>query len=241
MRIDKIEVIEYIKSIKDPQKFLAYCKKYHEIEPRDIAYIVSASTVSKDPENISFMLAGAEIIIITWNIIGGRRRLNRKRLEEDIVNAYEESKKDLKIFREKRLENIDLDDTNIRDAIKNIFLKFSSKTSIGSTGASKILHLINPHVFMMWDTKIRGAYHKLHKRHRSYDENQKIAECYLEFLKQSQEIIKTLLQNISEDDLWKEHQKFINKEFFETFSFRETILKMLDEANYIRFTRRITL
>jgi hypothetical protein len=180
VRIDKVEVIEYIKNIKDPQKFLAYCKKYHEIEPRDIAYIVSASIVSKDPDNINFMLAGAEIIIMTWNIIGGRRRLNRRRLEEDIVDAYEESKKDLKIFREK-LENIDLDDTNIRDAIKNIFLKFSSKSSIRCTGASKILHLINPRVFMMWDLKIRGAYHRLHVKHRSYDENQKIAECYLEF------------------------------------------------------------
>jgi hypothetical protein len=93
----------------------------------------------------------------------------------------------------------------------------------------------------MWDTKIRGAYHTLHVGHGLYGKNQEVAECYLEFLKQSQEIIKTLLQNISEDDLWKEHQKFMNKEFFETFSFRETILKMLDEANYIRFTRRVIL
>jgi len=93
----------------------------------------------------------------------------------------------------------------------------------------------------MWDIKIKKAYNKLHKRLRSYDGNQKTAEYYLEFLKQSQEIIKTLLYNISEDDLWKEHQKSIDKEFFRVFSFRETILKMLDEVNYIRFTKGVTI
>jgi hypothetical protein len=239
----KDEVVEYINTIRDPQKFLAYCNKFHESEPRDIAYVVSASIVSKDPDNINFILAGSRIIIMTWNIVIYQKlpRDVKLRLEKDILDAYEESREDLKSFRGRRLENIDLDDNNIEDAIKNIFLKFSTKASIGSTGASKILHLINPHVFMMWDTKIKKAYHKLHKRHRSYDENQKTAECYLEFLKQSQEIIKTLLHNISEDNLWKEHQKSIDKEFFRVFSFRETILKMLDEVNYIRFTKGVII
>jgi hypothetical protein len=239
----KDEVAEYINTIKDPQRFLAYCNKFHESEPRDIAYVVSASIVSKDPGDINFILAGAKIIIMTWNVASYQklRRDVKLRLEKDIVDAYEESREDLKSFRGRRLENIDLDDNNIKDAIKNIFLNFSTKTSIGSTGASKILHLINPHVFMMWDARIREAYHTLHVGHGLYGKNQKIAECYLEFLKQSQEIIKTLLHNISEDDLWKEHQKSIEKEFFRVFSFRETILKMLDEANYIRFTKGVTI
>jgi len=129
-----------------------------------------------------------------------------------------------------------------KNAIKKyIFLKFSLKASIKSTGASKILHLINLHIYMTWDTKIKKAYHKSYKRHRSYDNNQKLSECYLDFLKLSQEIIKTLLYNISEDDLWKEHQKSVEKEFFRVFSFRETILKMLDEVNYIRFTKGVTI
>ena len=67
------EVIEYIKSIKDSQKFLEYCKKYHEEEPRYIAYVVSRNVISRDPNNISFILAGAKVVIITWNAVRFQR------------------------------------------------------------------------------------------------------------------------------------------------------------------------
>lgn len=136
-----------------------------------------------------------------------------------------------------RLELLDLEDARLGEDIKSIFLEFSSKRSIGFTGASKVLHLLNPHLFMMWDASIRKAYHKLHKRcHKEGDE-----ECYLEFLKQSQEIVEAILSRISEDALWREHLKFVDKEFMNAFSFREGILKMLDECNYVRFKLKINL
>jgi len=40
------EVAEYIESIKDPTKFLEYCRRYHEGERRDIAYVISMNIVS---------------------------------------------------------------------------------------------------------------------------------------------------------------------------------------------------
>ncbi|MEM2613489.1 MAG: hypothetical protein QXW86_05535 [Saccharolobus sp.] len=45
----------------------------------------------------------------------------------------------------------------------------------------------------------------------------------------------------SEEDLWKAHLNFIDKDFMEEFSFKETILKMLDEYNYVRFRLGIEL
>ena len=64
-------------------------------------------------------------------------------------------------------------------------------------------------------------------------------DCYLEFLKQSQEIIRTILSKRSENDIWNDHLTFIDKDFMAAFSFKESMLKMLDECNYIRFTLNI--
>jgi len=59
----------------------------------------------------------------------------------------------------------------------------------------------------MWDVSIRDCYHKLHtKNHKVGD-----PECYLEFLKQSQKIIKAILSKESEENLWKKHLKFLDK------------------------------
>jgi len=144
---------------------------------------------------------------------------------------------ELEKLKGERLENLHLNDDELKETIKRIFLEFSSKRSIGFTGASKILHVLNPFVFMMWDNNIRSAYHKLHT------DNHKLGspECYLEFLRQSQEIIKTILNKRSEDDIWSDHLTFIDKDFMMAFSFRESMLKMLDECNYVRFKLNIKL
>jgi hypothetical protein len=90
---------------------------------------------------------------------------------------------------------------------------------------------------MMWDNSIRDAYHKLHAdNHKSSS-----PECYLEFLEQSQKIIKTILSKRSENDIWSTHLTFIDKDFMAAFSFRESMLKMLDECNYVRFKLNIKL
>ena len=135
------------------------------------------------------------------------------------------------------MENLNLNGNELKETIKKIFQEFSSKKSIRPTGASKILHMLNPYVFIMWDRKIREAYHKLHAKNHKPDS----PNCYLEFFKQSQEIVKTILSKRSEDDIWNDHLTFVDKDFMAAFSLKESILKMLDECNYIRFTLSINL
>jgi hypothetical protein len=238
-KMRRSEVIKYINDIKDPKKFIEYCKKFHEKEQRDIAYVVSRNVISKDPSNINFILAGAKLIIITWNAIRFQRLPKgvRDNLENDILEAYMKTKLDLEKLRGERLENLNLNDDELKKTIMKIFLEFSSKKSIEFTGASKILHVLNPYVFMMWDSSIRNAYHKLHANNH----NPASPDCYLEFLKQSQEIIKSVLSKRSEDDIWNDHLTFIDKDFMAAFSFKESTLKMLDECNYVRFKLNIKL
>jgi len=234
--MQKDEVVEFIEGIKDPERLLEHCKKFHEKEPRDIAYVVSRNIISSHPNDANFILAGAKVIIISWNTARSLRlkSTDKEKLEDHILTAYKSSEEKLKELQGKRLESLDLSDNKLKEDIKDIFLEFSSKKSIGFTGASKILHVINPHVFMMWDLNIRRGYHKLHKRnHRIGD-----SECYFEFLKQSQEIIRAILSKRDEDDLWKEHLKFLDRSFMKAFSFSESVLKMLDECNYVRFNQK---
>jgi len=231
----KEEVKEFIESIKEPEKFLEYCGKLHETEqddPRDIAYIVSVY-LAKHPD-IYFKLAGAWLIVMTWNVVRFRslKREDKAKLKEklgdDILDAYRKCEEKLRKFEGKSLLDLDLDDNEIKEDIKSIFSEFSSKKSIEFTGASKILHILNPHVFMMWDASIREAYHKLHnKGHKKAD-----PECYLEFLKQSQDIIRNILNKEIEEDLWSKHLTFLDESFMKAFSFKESILKMLDECNF---------
>jgi len=230
------EIIKYVESLKDPEIFLQYCKKFHEEEPRDIAYVVARDIVSKGQLKDSFVLAAAKIIIITWNIVGFQRlpHEDKLKLDNEILESFRNSKEELEKLKDMRLENLDLNNPEIVASIEKIFNEFSSKKSIKYTGASKVLHIINPSVFMMWDDKIRNAYHKLH---RGTHKSNEYTKCYIEFLKKSQEIIKSLLQKKNEEYFWNVHLSFVDKEFVRSFSFKETMLKMLDECNYWLFTK----
>ncbi len=86
---------------------------------------------------------------------------------------------------------------------------------------------------MMWDLQIRRAYFKINTKIRDP------AKFYLKFLQKSKKIIEAILKLVDEETLWLHHLEFIDKIFVKNFSFSETILKMLDECNYLKFNQNI--
>jgi len=227
------EVKEYIERIKDPQIILKGCRKFHEEEPRDTAYVVSLDIIRKAPHKENFVVEGSRLIKVTWDAIRffKRKKEIRDHLSEDILSAYKECKDDLSNLEKRSLKELDL--TAFENTIKKIYSAFSSKPSIEYTGASKILHVICPQVFMMWDRSIREAFHLLHNRNHKMG----TADCYLQFMHQSKGIVENI--KMSENDLWLQHLEFLDKDFVQAFSFRENILKMLDECNYVRWFKEI--
>ncbi|MBA7529710.1 hypothetical protein ES705_21908 [subsurface metagenome] len=227
------EIKKFMNELMSSDKIIQGCKTFHEMEPRDIAYVLAREAVIKKPWDISCVLAGAKLIIITWNAVRYQRlsKIIKNALEKDIIDAYNKHKNDLLILEKERLVNLDF--SKFEGKIRNIFSSFSSKKSIGFTGASKVLHILLPNLFMMWDERIRAVYHRVHliKRHDTSD-------CYIEFLKQTQQIVKEILKNIGEEILWSKHLEFIDKGFVSTFLFQETILKMVDECNYMRIRKK---
>ncbi|MCX8000517.1 MAG: hypothetical protein N3A69_16460 [Leptospiraceae bacterium] len=163
----------------------------------------------------------------------------KKEMEKKIKKALRETEKDFCSLEKEKLETINLNDSSVAKKIKKIFIHFSGIESIGVTGASKAIHLINPELFMMWDNEIRKNYHRLHKdstseRHSYSNKPDKAAKCYLEFMKTMQEIAKCILEKKSKKELRKMHPTYLNKP-----QFVSTLPKMLDECNYVKFRRGI--
>jgi hypothetical protein len=106
----------------------------------------------------------------------------------------------------------------ISEIIKEIYSHLEHVNGIGPTSASKIMHCIIPSLFMMWDEKIRNGY--------GYAGN---AAGYLKFLRESQQILKNIVASYgkSPEELCYEVSPTISR----------TLVKLLDEFNYMKFTR----
>ena len=84
------------------------------------------------------------------------------------------------------------------------------------TGASKIMHLRNPKVFLMWDTKIRGK--------RGYNIKGEDGDAYVDFLKKIQNSFSKIFHDI-------------DKMLLEGKNKNKTITKAIDEYNYVTITK----
>jgi len=232
------EIRKFVSELKNPDKLLRGCEKFHEMEPRDIIYIVARKMILENPDSEYHILAGIEVLLLTWNAVYLQRQPEkvRRSLENDVLKAYRNSKNDFDFLKDKKLETVDLKDLDIVDRIKRIFKAFSRFRSIEVTGASKAIHLINPELFMMWDNEIKRNHHRLHPYYRIRSETSD--ECYIEFMKTMQEIARGILQQKTIGEIWQMYPVHLKEpQLVEIFSQAavESLPKMLDECNYIKF------
>jgi len=99
-------------------------------------------------------------------------------------------------------------------------MRLTEVSGIGPTAASEIVHAIIPQLFMMWDENIRNGYAGN-------------AIGYLKFLRESQQILKSIIESYGKtpEELCHDASLKINK----------TLTKLLDEFNYMKFTRKENL
>jgi len=109
----------------------------------------------------NLLLAGYEteayvLLLATWNFAGFRYLVN-----DFDANKFQVAVKKLNpIFdglKAQTLQTADLEDKALTEDIKLIYRKL--KGLVKQTGASKMMALKNPGLFVMWDTKIRRMYH----------------------------------------------------------------------------------
>lgn len=141
---------------------------------RDEIYGWSLNLIDK-----GFRLEGIFLLLSTWNFAYFRYHLIDFKLEEfkKLLNDC-----DFKFFEDKRFETIDLTDNEIADKIKRIYSSLSKFEGIKYVGATKIMHLLRPNFFMMWDTRIIKHYQK--KTSRDYINTS--PSGYVNFMKEMQ-------------------------------------------------------
>lgn len=120
------------------------------------------------------------------------------------------------------LRDIPLENEDIESTIMKIYEKVDSVSWVGPTAASKIMHVINPHLFMMWDVAIRS-------KKKGYGYESGTSNQYIKFMKKMQSMAIRLKTN------WEEKKIEI------PIKKRRTLPKLMDEFNYMGITRNIKI
>jgi hypothetical protein len=161
------------------------------------------------------------LILATWNF--GTFFYNLKKID---IKEFDKKIKKLNSCFDK-MENEDfktINFDNYEEEIKEIFKTLSNIEFIKFTGASKVMHLRNRSVFVMWDRYISG------NRSRKYYNKKILKQCcwipekygqneegYFKFLKYMQRLFKNI--NFRDD--------------------KKTFAKAIDEYNYVEITLHI--
>jgi hypothetical protein len=119
---------------------------------RDEIYWWSLNLIEK-----GFKLEGIFLLLSTWNFAYFRYHLLDFKLEgfKKLLDSC-----DFEFFKDMRFESVNLSDNEITDKIKSIYSSLSQFEGIKYVGATKIMHLLRPNFFVMWDTKIIQNYQK---------------------------------------------------------------------------------
>jgi len=155
----------------------------------------------------------------TMTRVVGRQNLDWHLLTKTLKKLEPEFSK----LRGLKFLEMDFVDPKISNSIEKIFKNIRSIAYIGGpTGLSKIIHLMNPEVFVMWDEGIIGKYH--HK----YGQIKGTAEGYLRFLR---------MARVGIEDAFKDYKNLTGKSLenirtdFQQQYHDKTVAKLIDEFN----------
>ena len=180
------------------------------------------------------------LLLSTWNFAYFRYIVNKfdLKLFERSVNEFENT---ISAIRELRFSNLDFDDLTNKNysTIVNAFdslnsCKFSDESGtdslIGITGTTKLMHLMHPDLFIIWDGYIRGSkperyYNFVDSRiikagwkYRKYKES---GDGYFSFLRDMKEAFSNVIVD------------------YEKLKLEKPVTKAIDEFNYMGITKPI--
>ena len=148
---------------------------------------------------------------------------------ETFQRLYSEIAPHIQLLKNESIDNIKLDNKQVEKSIIHIFDKTAKNLSDKhqSTAASKALHTILPKLVVMWDRKIRAGILK--------NVNKDYGTAYVwEFLPKMQKEAKEAVSSCMEE---KNLSYASAKKQIEQSCRGHTLAKLLDQHNYVIFTR----
>jgi len=162
----------------DTESLRKACAEFKAEEGRASFYDVALEIADTHPLHASL------IILATWNVSRWRFMANDTQRLEEMKRAIEETKPFFEQLKSKEFRTVNFDEIEI--AVKKIYSEFAKIEAVKYTGASKVMHLLNRNLFVMWDTDTRREYGFYND-----DEND-----YFSFLKLMQEKFKGIEWNL---------------------------------------------
>lgn len=187
-----------------------------------------------------------------WRTRVPREPRDLPRTSISINKWYSEFSGNLFIDSDIMIEDVDLKDPSLVEKIMDAYNGLSKIPFIGPTSRGKILHMLNPHLFVAWDKAIIENYLP------DAGENAR-AEDYILFLRIMQNmanevlsIDKNIVESLSEgvirlnelnltliNKAKEKQERLVRLNFLQEKG--KTMAKFLDEYNWIMYTRKISL
>ncbi len=202
------------------EELVKWCRIFLQEEPRDVVYKYAVRLARSDDRDEK--LDGILLLLTSWN--AAYYKYNPISLDElisKIGDLLDKTSGELNELHDKKLEDLNPDDFK---KVESLFYRFWKNDAVGCTGASKLLHILEPQLFVMWDNDIKKNYHRdfpnyRHKwNHRCGNE-----KCYTMFLKQMRECSRNLIKEKSKGEICKE----CSNKLFEV-----DLPKAIDQYNY---------
>ena len=134
----------------DAETLRKTCEEFKTEEGRASFYDVAIEIVDDHP------LHACIIILAVWNMNRFRFMASDTQNLVDLKIAIEECKPLFEQLNGEDFKTVNFDE--IRDTVELIYSKFSQINGVEYTGTSKVMHLLNRDLFVMWDRDIREEY-----------------------------------------------------------------------------------
>lgn len=223
VRIDDTVIEEIEESI------LELAKKFSDYEERGHFYGWSMDLIDEAKENSQekWWLAKPAIrslllILYTWNARGMFRR-EGKLAYEDMKRLLEQIPDIEWLVTQDSLTSFDFENDDERlAAVYNSFQNdYPDVEGFGDVGASKVMHLLNPELTVMWDDEIRVGWGEREETGNF----SKWSGSSINFIR-FQKAMKQIALELEKDDKFREYLEDEDK----------TTAKIIDEYNYQKFT-----
>lgn len=199
--------------IPSKNEFFKGCIEYEKHEKRDSMYKVSRFYVSHFGDDTQKIADGLSVLLLTWN--GAFYRFGEFDFEK-LEKCLDENMDIINSFKNRNIFSFSESDEK---TVINLFEKFrdalqrasGKKQGIKSpVSVAKALHLLAPEFFPIWDEKIA-------KNYKCYYGNNP-ADKYIQFCKITKEFAEKV----------KDYKRDSEK----------TLLKLIDEYNYSKYTKK---
>jgi hypothetical protein len=142
--------------------------------------------------------------------------------EDELCSKINELKQQLEQLNlePKQLEQFKVNLDDLGQWIRKAFDQICSVRYVGPTSASKILHLLLPGLFVMWDKYIAEEFRV-----------EMNSQGYLEFLRKSQDTLRSLMNDYRNRGLENPEYELYRK-------YGKPLTKLLDEYNWLTITRK---